>query len=1018
MCRRPPSSLPATAALLAGLAVGTGLGGAAPAGAQQEARSYQITGQTVDAQSLQPLGGVAVEIQGTERGTFTNDAGRFLLNVDLAPGTYELRFRLIGRRDELRTVELAGQEAVDVGRVPMETTAVALEEIVVTGTGAPTERRRVGNTIATVGGDEIAEAPAARSVDQALQGKVTGAVINSIGGQAGSGTTVRLRGTSTILGNAEPLYVIDGVILDNSSDALVSVSANSARSGAAVATRISDIVPGEIERIEVLKGAAASALYGSRAASGVIQIFTREGRQGLQVRASQELSVSETPDRYELVQIPRAGLADVVFGPADSIGQPVERFDFQDDIFRSEVGSNTRFSVSGAGSEGTSFFLSGSYRDEPGIIRGNSSEVRNGFLKVSRDVGDDLQIGGQFRYVQTKTQFVQEGEQVEGALTNIIFNPTSIDFRFDEELGRYPRSPVLGPNPLQVLEQFDADEDSRRLIASVRASWTPMERLTLSWVAGLDDGFQSVRGFQPPGSFSEAFPGSVRNSVRQARQFNQDATVNYEHPLTDAVSLEGNLGFRWSFDESDVTTAAAEDLTREQRLVGGATQFASQFRSEQRIQEYWLQGRLGFNDRLFFTGRVNLDGNSAFGRDERWTAFPGASATWVVSEEPFWDVGPVSSLRLRAAYGEAGGRGTNPFAQFQSFVNTSFAGRPGLAGSSLAGNPELGPETEREVEAGFDAGFFGDRASVEFTWYDRTTEDLVLSVPLSPSTGFQSQFQNVGEVSNRGFELGVETVNVQAEDLRWSTRLQVSRNRNRVERLRTAGDTLTFGFGGSFANAVIEGHPIGAFFGHFTETDAEGNPVIDEETGLPVRARNEEDELLREVVGNPEPDFTASFHSSATFAGRLTLDFLLDGRFGNDVANLTRRITEFFGTDRVVEEEIERAIARKDDPSLQPIQYTLNGELIGNLGRYVEDGSFVKLREVSLRYDLGPEVAGLIGAGSASLRVAGRNLFTITDYSGLDPEINMFGANTVARGIDFANTPVPRTYVVGIDVRF
>lgn len=1009
--------LPAILALL--LALGFALGGlVSPQAAEaQEARSYQITGTVVDAQGLQPLTGVAVSLLGTERGVLTNESGRFSMSVDLTPGSYELRFRVIGRRDVVRELDLGTQTTVDVGQVPMEATAVALDELVVTGTGAPTTRRAVGNTIETISGDEINESVGARSVDVALQGKVAGAVINSISGQAGSGTTVRLRGTSTILGNAEPLYVVDGVIIDNSSDALVSISGNEARQGANMNTRISDIVPGEIERIEVLKGAAAAALYGSRAASGVIQIFTKEGGQGLDIRLSQQFSVSETPDRYDLVQLPVAGQADVSFGPADSIGQPIERFDFQDDIFRSPLASNTQLSVSGGGAEGTSFYLSGSFRHEPGIVESNLSQMKNGSLNLSRDLGTDLRITGSVRYVQADNEFLKEGEQTDGALTNIIFNPTSNDFRFDEELGRYPFSPALGTNPLQVIREFDANEESRRFLGSLRAVWSPVDRLTVRYVAGLDDGRQSVRGFQPPGS-SPDFTGLVEQNVRTSQQFNNDLSITYTHPISDALTLESNAGIRGTIEEEDVTVAAAEDLPPDQELVGGATQIASQGRTEVRSLELWLQERFNFNDRLYLNARANVEGNSSFGADERWTVFPGGGLSWVVSEEPGFDVGFLSSLRLRAAYGEAGGRGTNPFAQFNNFVANPFAGRPGLVGSGLAGNPELGPERQKEIEAGFEAGLLDDRASLEFTWYDRTTDDLVLSVPLPPSTGFQSQFQNVGELKDRGFEMTLETLNIDREDLRWTTRLQVARNQNEVQSLRTPGDTLTFGFGGSFSNAVVEGHPVGAFYGNFTDTDADGNPVIDEATGLPVRARNEAGTLENRILGDPEPDFTASLRSTVSVDDRLTVDFLLDGRFGNDMANLTQRIQEFFGTAEVVEEEIERAVARMDDPSLQPIQYTLNGELIGNFGRYIEDGTFVKLRELSVRYQLGSGVARTLGASSASLRLAARNLFTLTDYSGLDPEINSFGASTVSRGLDFANTPIPRSYVLGIDVRF
>lgn len=1012
--RLRPRFLAAAAFLAAGALLLT-----PPSALAQQARTYTIQGVVRDSSSGEPLQGVSVQLVGTARGGLTNESGRYEFEVTTEPGTYTLRLRRIGRATVRRPVRLGGDESVRVDAVRLRQTAVELEEMVVTtGTGAAVEKQEVGNTIEVISGEEVEATPGADALDRALQGKVTGAAINATTGQAGGGTSVRLRGTSSILGSAEPLYVIDGLIVDNSSTALISVGANAGRGNVSASNRISDLVAGDIERVEVLKGAAAAALYGSRASSGVVKIFTEEGQPGLDVTLRQEFTTSATPNRYDLLQFPRAGLADVLFGPADSVGQRVERFDVQDRVFRRPVGTSTVLTVSGGSGEGTSFFLSGSYRDQPGIVESNSSEKMGGRLKVTSSLTPDLSVTGTFSYVTTDRSFLPAGEQVEGALTNVIFTPTSFDFRFDENLGRFPRSPILGPNPLAVIEQFEADQETRRLLASFQTRFRPTDRLTLRYTAGLDDGRLESRSFQPRGSFSASFSGFVANPIRMSRQFNNDFTATYEQPAAEWLTLVHSAGFRSTWDRTEVVRSSAREIPPFRDLVGGASQFASQAISQFRTVGGWLQERARIEDRLFLTGGLNVEASSAFGEEERLQYFPRASLSYVISREPFWTSDLVSSLRLRAAYGESGGQPPDPFARFQTFTNLSFAGRSGLIQSTRSGNPELEPERQEEYELGLEAGLLDDRAQLEFTYYDQTTKRLVLPVDEALSRGVETQFRNVGRVNNKGVEAALRTVNVQQGDFTWRSRLSLSHNENTVTDLRTRVDTLLFGFGGPFSNAVVEGQPVGAFYGTLTARDEDGDPVIDPDTGMPKRARNPDGSLKRTILGNPNPDLKASFRNSFDLGDRLSASVLFEGRFGNDVANLSRRIMEFFGTDAGVKKEIQRAIERKENPDLQPIQIALNGALIGNFGRYIEDGDYVKLRELALSYTFGRGVADLFGAESLSVRVAGRNVVTFTDYSGLDPEINMFGANTVAQGMDFATTPVPRQFVASASLSF
>ncbi len=994
-----------------GLLLTLGLWLAAPAGLHSQ-EPYRISGSVQDANNGRPLAGVQVALRATGLGTLSDAGGEFGFTAAVEPGVYTLRFTQLGRASVSREVTLGRDQAVAVGAIALEQSAVELEEVVVTGTGVEAERRAVANTVESIAGEEVADAPGAVTIDQALQGKVTGALISENSGQPGGGVSIRLRGTSSILGGAEPLIVVDGVIIDNSDAALVSLGANAGRGSAALTNRLSDIPLGDVARIEILKGAAAAALYGSRANNGVIQIFTKRGQQGEpRVTFRTELSINQTPDQYDLLlDVPFAGLGDVVFAGADSIGAPVERGDIQDEIFQTSAGTTNYLSVSG-GTGGTNYFVSGLYAYDEGILRSTDYEKKSAKASISQNITDNLRLNAVGNFIQTKSNFIVEGEQTQGTLTNAIFSPTSFDFSFDPELGRYPYT-LLGANPLDVFENWEFPESVVRFLGSVTAEWSPISNLTFRNLLAIDDYRQESRYFQPPGSVNASDPGRVANPLRLSRQWNNDLTANHSWVVTPTTELNTAFGVRYTSDRSEVITATATDLPPGQKTVGGANQFTGQSIVEIRTLGGFVQERLSFSDRLFITGGLNLEGASAFGADERYQLFPRVGVSWVVHEEPFWPAGGpggvFSTLRLRAAYGQTGGQPPSAYSQFNSYVDVAFGGKPGLVPSSLAGNPDLKPERQREYEGGFEAGFFDDKAQLSFTYYDQLTTDLVLPVPLPLSSGFSSQFQNIGEITNRGVEVSLNTLNLQTPGFSWSSRLSYAANRNRVEKLVTTADTLVFGY----LNAVIEGQPIGVFYGRGYQRDAQGDIVIDPNTGLGARGSD------FVVLGDPNPDFTLSLGNQLAFGDNFTLDVLLDGRFGNQVANFTRRITEFFGSDAVVGDEIERAIARKSNPDLQPIKYTLNAGRISNYEEYVEDGGFVKLREIALNYTLPREWVNRLGFRGVDLRLAGRNLYTWTDYSGLDPEINLFAGNTVARGVDFAVTPVPRVFALGATFHF
>nr|MDQ3389144.1 SusC/RagA family TonB-linked outer membrane protein [Gemmatimonadota bacterium] len=940
-------------------------------------------------------------------------AGRYSLSASVRPGSYTLAFSLVGRADLTRTVTLGATPVVEVPQLSVQESALELEGLIVTGTGAPVERRQIGNTVATVSGEDINESPSANSVDRALQGKIAGAVISQNSGNPGAGSTIRLRGTSSILGGADPLIVIDGVLVENNSDPLISLGSNNSRQGSAISNRLSDIAPGDVERVEVLKGAAAAALYGSRANNGVIQIFTKRGVQGKPlVSFTTEFSAAETPEQFFFLDSPTAGFGDVVFlrkpdGSRYALGDPIQRFNVQDQIFRTGYGTNNQLSVSG-GSEGTSYYLSGAWTDQDGIIRSTSHDKATVRGKLTQRLSSILEMTATGSYIRSGTQYQPEGEQTQGALTIALFTPTGFNYAFDETLGRYPYTPILRANPLQVIEDLRAEANVDRFLGSAQATLTPFRDFSLTGLIGIDDSREENVYLQPPFSLSAGFTGSITNPVRSIFKWNTDVTANLESAFSEAFALTSTAGFRYTSDRNNVVRAGAENLPPGQQTVGGSTQFASQGIVEFRTVGGFLQERVSINDRLFLTGGVNAEASSAFGADQRWQLFPRLGASWVVNEEPFWVGNPVanvlSTLRLRASYGETGGQPPAAYSIFNNFVDVNFGGRPGQAGSAVLANADLKPERQREYEGGFDIGLFDDRAQVEFTYYDQRTNDLVLLVPQSLSSGFSVQYQNIGEISNKGVELTLGAEVLRRGSFGWNTRLTYAANRNRVETLRTAADTIF----SEYLNIVTEGQPVGVFYGATYQRDGDGNLVLT--AGKPRRNRVN-GVVTREVLGDPNPDFTAALNNDFNFGDNLQLSFLLDGRFGNDVANFTRRIQDYFGLGPQTQLEIE-------DPNVVTGFGTLNIERHLTYEEFVEDGSFVKLREIALSYALPGRWARRAGAESAQLRLAGRNLYTWTDYSGVDPEVNLFGGSTIARGVDFVTTPIPRTFSVGFNLTF
>ena len=992
------------------------LWGTTPATAQE--RTYTLSGEIIDGETGGPLPGANVSIRGTRFGTIASPEGTFSFTARLAPGAYEVRYTFVGFRTERQTVTLGEADEVVLETIEMNPDILGIDEVVVTGTGLPTERRELGNAIATIDARDLEDSPSV-SLDRALQGRIAGAQVQQNSGNPAGGISVRLRGTSTVLGDAQPLYIVDGVIINNDSPELLLL-------GGGAQNRLVDINPQDIERIEVVKGAAAAALYGSRANNGVIEIFTKRGQQGAPRIAFTSRVQTEAVRRTLDVNMARNEDGAFIDNAGNVLPEDGGRFDFQDFIFQRAWGTEQNLSISG-GSETTTYAISGGHFVNQGIVDGNDFRRLNGRVRLEQRLADWATLSGSASFARSTTTDIPNGglNSNYGALTGFIFGPNTFDPR-PNELGQFPNAGVLA-NPLEVQQRYDFDQSTNRFLGSARLNLTPTDNLSISYVLGLDESEQSATAFIPRGTSAPGLgEGFTRRAERSVLQVNNDLNIQYRTALSPAIESTTLLGGTLQYDETTVFSAESQTLSPVSRVVqsGTTSRVFGESRGERAIAGLFVQQKLGFGERLFLTGALRMDASSVFGEDERLQFYPKTSAAYVISDEAFWQntsLGrTLEHFKLRSSIGWSGGlTAIGPFDRFTNFGPQSYIGQPGLQPSAQLGALDVRPERQREVEVGIDAGLFDRRLSIEATYYNQNTTDLLLNRSVAPTSGFLNRLQNIGTLRNEGLELMIMAVPVNRENLRWTSTFIFDTNRNEVSGIEE--DVLIFpdSFG---LTGAVNGEPIGVFFGSAFERDANGN-VLDRNgnilqrdsdglyrlaTGTPQEAGDgvPAQAVGNQIIGDPTPDFTASWTNEFEIAQNLRLRAQIDAVYGQDVFNFTRRLAALsaFGTLKDYQRELEGDL---------PAGYT--GSAFGIFEHWVEDGSFIKLRELSLSYTLFPSQ---LPVESIRLNVAARNLFSIDTYSGYDPEVNVGGQRTTTRNFDFVEVPIPRSFSLGATLNF
>jgi TonB-dependent starch-binding outer membrane protein SusC len=946
------------------------LGQPAPALAQN---TGTITGQVVDGANNRPIVGAQVSVVGTDVGTLTRGDARYnLLNVPA--GQVTIRVQFIGYATAEEVVNLQAGETVEVNfRLRQE--ALGLDEIVVTGTAGQARRREVGNTISQINLAQIDEPIA--SMDNLLSGRVTAMTVNPGSGTMGAGAMIRLRGNVSISTSNQPLIYIDGIRQGADSYPLNrSGGAQFWQSPQSVAGPLNDLNPNDIDRIEVVKGAAATTLYGSEAAGGVIQIFTKRGREG---DASWTYQVNGILDRVQ-----EFGSSLRPYGGMKDDGQRAWGWD--QPLLRDGYLQQHDLSVTG-GTPGVRYFLSGRIEDGRGI-HPNDEQTRVAVRgNVSIQPRDNLSIDWNTSYSDHDMQITHVGNNL---------------FALQFNAYRAPGSTVA---PERIPELLDAyiEQQNSRLNTGVTASWIPSENFTHRFTVGLDRMESEMAHITPFGFILES-----QGSLGQQRWTNEALSVEYV----------GNYDFRISPTFRSQLAWGAQNVTREERLLDGwgqgfpgpgehtldAAASRLSFSSGARTIDagFFAQNMFDLHDRYFLTIGARVDGNSTFGDDLGLQVYPKVSASWVVSDEDFWP--GWGEFRVRGAYGHAG-RAPGPFDAVRTWTPLSFAGASAFIPGN-AGNPDLGPERTEEIELGFESSFRDDRIRLDLTYYHQSTTDALLNVSQIPSGGFiGSQLENIGEISNQGFEVDFHASLYQSPEYSWDMGLSLATNKSRVE------DT-----GGQTYNTIVVGQPVPV---------VRGNKVLNpNEFADPIIERPEGNE--GGFYGPNQPTRIVGVNTSVGFPRGIRFTARGEYQGGHYITQssqwaMANRGGGAFGCDDIYSIVPHRGYADASPDQIAQLTarqraWCYNDNL--ESGFWTEKADFFKIRELTLQV---PVDFALPMASSATFAVSARNIrvWTHEEFSAFDPEMVWAREGLTALTTGIAEvTPAPMQFTASVRVSF
>ncbi len=1051
------------------------------------AQGATISGR-VTGDNGQPLPGVSVFVQGMGVGSTTDGQGRYTFAVPSGRAQGQaatLTARRIGYT--ARTVQIALAASTSVTQDFLLTAnPLQLGEIVVTGAGTTTAVEKLGNVRNAVDSTAIVKSNETNIVN-ALAGKAPNVVVTSQSGDPGASSYIQIRGNRTIQSTGQPLFVVDGVPIDNTT-----YSTTSNTGGTVSSNRASDVNPNDIENVEILKGSAAAAIYGAAAGQGVILITTKSGHSGAtRYSLLSNFSTDEVTHAIPLqttygqgyaqngvtCKKPGCRVTSLSYGPKLAAGTPI--YDHFQELFRKGYTSDNTLTASG-GNDRTLFYISGTRTNQRGIIKGPSSfyDRTSLRLKASHRLTDRFNVGGSVSYVDDRGAFIQKGSNISGLLLGALRTPNEFDnTKYLDPLGqhrsyRYPNPTATSTstpvgrgydNPFFVLNRDKATGQVGRTFGNLNADYSPNDWLTFRETLGAD--YYADERLEALALTSSSFPqGQVTRldivNLILDQNLLATATKTFSQNLAASLTLGNNLNSKHykQLNNKGSVLIAPEPYQLNNTIPSNLQD--NEFESLIHTQSYFAQGTLDLFNQLFLTAAARNDGSSTFGASQKRHWFPKASMAWNFTEKLGTFGGLFPSGKMRLAYGETGqippvystigGLTTGAFVDgwVSDGLSTSQNGIGGLTTSTLRAQPNLGPEISKELEGGIDLALIRNYADLGLTFYRSKTEGVILLTPLPPSTGFTQQASNAARIQNTGTELTLNLRPITTPMLGWDIGLQYGKNNNKV--LDLAGSDYIDVASGSFegaSGAAYKGSRVGVLRGLDFARCGRGSIIDGVNIDAACGASAAKGALYlgadgfpiadptNRIIADPQPKWTGSVRSSIQLWKNLQFSGLLDIRRGGQIWNGTKGALTFFGKAKVTDNRYTNVVfgqtympahpgasgavagpGKGKSVLLDEGWYTDLGSGFGQVSQqFVEDGSFAKLRELSLTYTVKTGwLARGFGFQSADLRVAGRNLHTWTKYSGINPETNLAGAEVLVRGIDYFNNPQTRSFVFSI----
>jgi TonB-linked SusC/RagA family outer membrane protein len=965
------------------------------------AQTRRVSGRVTVEGSGEPVVAASINVVGTALGTYTDDQGRFSLNVPDGPVT--LRVRRIGYQQKTAAVP-AGATDVAVG---LARDVLQLETQVVTGTATTVSSINAATAITVISADKLNRVPA-QTIDYAMQGKVPGATITQNSGAPGGGVEIQLRGVNSINAGFQPLYVIDGVIVDNSSigNGLNVISqasrTNFSASQDQTVNRAADINPNDIENIQVLKGPSATAIYGSRGTNGVIVITTKQGIPGrTSLDFIQRFGTARLSNKLEFRCFSSG--AEVVAAKFDSTGfgaAPIKCHDYMQELYGEHpFNYQTIGSLRGASNTGTNYFVSGLVQHDGGLVLNDFYNKQSLRVNLGQKVGDRLNLRANTEIIHSLTQRGISGNDNTGInpIDNFSNTPSFHDLTKQPD-GTYPRGLVVvnGSNPFQNSDLIKTPENVFRVIGSGSAAYNFLTResqtLDFTLQGGLDSYIDHAKVISPATAYVEqvnALPGTLFNSDGNVVNATLGGTLQHRL-IKNAFTATTSAGFGQVRRNTDVVTTTGRGVFPGVTNVASATQtFSSEGQSIVKSLSYFAQEEfLTLSERLLVTAAVNAERTSNNGDANKFYAYPKFSASYRL---PFLPP-KTDELKLRLAFGRAGNQPTG--GKYTFLTNLVEEGVTGFRTSTILGFPGIKPETASELEGGFDLTAFGGRMRLGATQYRKQIDDLILSAALAPSTGFSSQTINGGQIVTHGTELELGMTPIQGERFSWISNTTYASYLGKVTRLPVPGFIPASGsFGSRYGNSFIaQGQLV-------TVLQAVNGCTVAVPTGGSCASANR----VLTFVGNSAPDYQMGFSNDFSF-GPIRLSSLFDWRKGGLGVNLTNEYLVDFG--------LMADTARK-----RAISNSFNA----GTAAYVENTGFVKLRELTLGYELPANMTSSLFQGhaqAARIELSGRNLKTWTKYTGLDPEVSNFGNQPLGRFQDVTPYPPSRTFFLTVSTTF